>query len=70
MKKTESVWLDVWGRRDLVAVGSKQHEYWLAKVSDSGAGGDVVEPAEPVVEPDEVVEKPKRGRKPKVVVAD
>jgi len=73
MKKTESVWLEVGERRVLVDVGSKQHEFWLAKVVDTGAGGDVVESTGPVVEVvqvAEVVEKPKRGRKPKVVVAD
>lgn len=71
MKKTESVWLEIGDRRVLVDVGSKQHEYWLAKVVDSGAG--VVEPVETVVEPEpvaDVVEKPRRGRKPKVVAAD
>jgi len=73
MKKTESVWLEVGDRRVLVDVGSKQHEYWLTKVVPGGAGGDVVEPTGPVVEVvqvAEVVEKPKRGRKPKVVAAD
>ncbi len=70
MKKTESVWLEVGEKRVLVDVGSKQHEYWLAKVVPGGAGVvEPVEPVEPVVEPEpvaEVVEKPRRGRKPKV----
>lgn len=69
MKKTESVWLEVGEKRVLVDVGSKQHEFWLAKVVDTGAG--VVEPVElEVEEVAEVVEKPRRGRKPKVVAAD
>jgi len=71
MKKTESVWLEVGERRVLVDVGSKQHEFWLAKVVDSGAG--VVEPVGPIIEAEpvaEFVEKPKRGRKPKVIAAD
>ncbi|MCD1608621.1 hypothetical protein [Stutzerimonas kunmingensis] len=69
MKKTESVWLEVGEKRVLVDVGSKQHEFWLAKVVGAGAGDDVVGAVEPVVEPEEVaevVEKPRRGRKPKV----
>ncbi len=73
MKKTESVWLEVGDRRVLVDVGSKQHEFWLSKVVPGGAGDGVVEPVAAVDEPEqvvEVVEKPKRGRKPKVVVAD
>lgn len=73
MEKTESVWLEVGDRRVLVDVGSKQHEYWLAKVVPGGDGGDVVEPVAAVDEKEqvaEVVEKPKRGRKPKVVAAD
>lgn len=71
MKKTESVWLEVGEKRVLVDVGSKQHVFWLSQVVSGGAG--VVEPVETVVEPEqvaEVVEKPKRGRKPKVVDAD
>jgi len=73
MKKKDSVWLEVGDRRVLVDVGSKQHEFWLSKVVPSGAGDDVVEPVAAVDEKEqvaEVVEKPKRGRKPKVVVAD
>lgn len=73
MKKTESVWLEVGERRVLVDIGSKQHEFWLAKVVDTGPGDDVVEPVAAVDEKEQVaeaVEKPRRGRKPKVVVAD
>jgi len=73
MKKTESVWLEVGEKLVLVDVGSKQHEYWLSKVVPGGAGEGVIEPSQPVIEAEpvaEAVEKPKRGRKPKVVAAD